>query len=61
MLEVNSEITNKDGTNKSHRRSTLVTIPNPDSKMNDIAVSTDAHRVKQVEYICKDKLLFGFE
>lgn len=48
MLEVSSEITDKDGKSKSHRRSTLVTIPNPDSKMNDIAVSTDAHKVKQV-------------
>ena len=43
MLEVSSEITDKDGKSRSHRRSTLVTIPNPDSKMNDIAVSTDAH------------------
>ena len=49
MLEVSSEITNKEKVNsRSHRRSTLVTIPNPDSKMNDIAVSTDAHKVKQV-------------
>ena len=48
MLEVSSEITDKNGENKSYRRSTLVTIPNPDSKMNDIAVSTDAHKVKQV-------------
>ena len=57
MLEVSTRI----GTGRSHRRSTLVTIPNPDSKMNDIAVSTKAHKVKEVQYIGKDKLLFGFE
>ena len=42
-------------------RSTLVSYPTPDSKKNDIAVSTDAHKVKQVQYIAKDKLLFCFE
>ena len=42
-------------------RSTLVSYPSPDSKKNDIAVSTDAHKVKQVQFISKDKLLFCFE
>ena len=42
-------------------RSTLVSYPSPDSKKNDIAVSTDAHKVKQVQFISRDKLLFCFE
>ena len=29
-------------------KSTLVSYPSPDTKKNDIAVSTDAHKVKQV-------------
>ena len=42
-------------------RSTLLNYPTPDSKQNDIAISTDSHKVKQVQYITKDKLLFCFE
>ena len=42
-------------------RSTLLNYPTPDSKRNDIAISTDSHKVKQVQYITKDKLLFCFE
>ena len=57
MLEV-SLFENKDSV---VGRNFLVSFQSPDSKKNDIAVSTNAQKVKQVQYISKDKLLFCFE